>query len=329
MKKLIILSFMIILTLLVGCSNTDSDNRELEEISIMLDWYPNAVHSAIYMAEEKGYFEEEGLKVKVEMPADTNDPLKLAATGKVDLAISYQTQLLMSRAEDIPVVSIASLVRHSLDGIMYLKDNGIESPKDLVGKNVGYPSSSVSEAVLKTMVEHDGGDASEVKLTDVGWDLMPSLATKNVDALVGAYVNHELVLLEKEGYDVDMFPLTEYGVPDNYELILVTGEDTFEKKEEAFTKFWRALTKGQEDVQNNPAEGLEVLFNNENESFPLDQDVETESLNVLLPLMDDGTLPFGYQEEDVWQDVANWLYDTGVLKEKVDPSSAFMNIVSK
>ncbi|WP_019156674.1 ABC transporter substrate-binding protein [Robertmurraya massiliosenegalensis] len=327
MKKYIIASFIVLMSL-VGCSNSQSDGG-LEEISIMLDWYPNAVHSAIYMAEEKGYFADEGLKVKVEMPADTNDPLKLAATGKVDLAISYQTQLLMSRAEDIPVVSIAAFVRHSLDGIMYLKDSNIQSPKDLVGKNVGYPSSSVSEAILKTMVEHDGGDASEVKLTDVGWDLMPSLATKNVDALVGAYVNHELVLLEKEGYDVDMFPLTEYGVPENYELILVTGESTLEKKEDAFSKFWKALAKGQEDVQHNPSEGLEVLFNNENESFPLDREVETESLNILLPLMDDGTVPFGYQEDDVWQEVANWLYETGVLKEKVDPSHAFTNIVSE
>ncbi|GIN61863.1 ABC transporter substrate-binding protein [Robertmurraya siralis] len=328
MKKRIMFSFIFILTILIGCSNTKSTSNDLEEISIMLDWYPNAVHSAIYMAEEKGYFEEEGLKVKVEMPADTNDPLKLAATGKVDLAISYQTQLLMSRAEDIPVVSIAALVRHSLDGIMYLKDNGIESPKDLVGKNVGYPSSSVSEAILKTMVEHDGGDANDVKLTDVGWDLMPSLATKNVDALVGAYVNHELVLLEKEGYDVDMFPLTDYGVPDNYELILVTGEDTLEKKEEVLLKFWQALTKGQEDVKNNPEEGLEVLFNNENDSFPLDRDVETESLNVLLPLMDDPSHPFGYQEEKVWKDVAAWLHQTGILKEEVDAKSAFKNIIS-
>lgn len=326
MKKLLWLCMLILVV--AGCSNKQSENTK-EELTIMLDWYPNAVHSALYSAQEKGYFDEEGLDVKIEMPADTNDPLKLAATGKVDLAISYQTQLLLSRGEDIPVVSIGAFVRHSLDGIMYKKGNGIESPKDLVGKNVGYPSSSVSEAILNTMVKHDGGDSEQVKLTDVGWDLMPSLATDKVDALVGAYVNHELILLKKEGYDVDMFPLSEYGVPENYELVVVTGEKTLDKKEESIKKFWSALSKAQDDVKADPEAALDVLFAHENESFPLERDVETESLNTLLPLMEDAAVPFGYQEKKVWQDVADWLYDSKVLKEEVDVKEAFKNIVTK
>lgn len=326
MKKLLWLCMLILVV--AGCSNKQVEN-EKEELTIMLDWYPNAVHSALYTAQEKGYFDEEGLDVKIEMPADTNDPLKLAATGKVDLAISYQTQLLLSRGEDIPVVSIGAFVRHSLDGIMYKKGTGIESPKDLVGKNVGYPSSSVSEAILNTMVKHDGGDSEQVKLTDVGWDLMPSLATDKVDALVGAYVNHELVLLKKEGYDVGMFPLSEYGVPDNYELVVVTGEKTLDKKEESIKKFWNALSKAQADVKAEPDAALDVLFSNENESFPLDRDVEIESLKTLLPLMEDASVPFGYQEEKAWQDVADWLYDNKVLKEKVEVKEAFKNIVTK
>ncbi|TKC19165.1 ABC transporter substrate-binding protein [Robertmurraya kyonggiensis] len=325
MKKLLWLCMLILVV--AGCSKEQTNEKE--ELTIMLDWYPNAVHSALYTAQEKGYFDEEGLDVKIEMPADTNDPLKLAATGKVDLAISYQTQLLLSRGEDIPVVSIGAFVRHSLDGIMYKKGNGIESPKDLVGKNVGYPSSSVSEAILNTMVKHDGGDPEQVKLTDVGWDLMPSLATDKVDALVGAYVNHELVLLKKEGYDVDMFPLSEYGVPENYELIIVTGEKTLEKKEESIKKFWSALSKAQADVKADPESALDVLFSHENESFPLERDVETESLTTLLPLMVDDAVPFGYQEEKVWQDVADWLYDSKVLQEEVDVKEAYKNIVTK
>ncbi|QED47817.1 ABC transporter substrate-binding protein [Cytobacillus dafuensis] len=331
MNRLLI---VVIAIMLVGCSgktesNKDENKKELEDISIMLDWYPNAVHSAIYVAKEKGYFEDEGLNVKIEMPADTNDPLKLAATGKVDLAISYQNQLLVSRAEDIPVVSIATLVRHSLDAIMYKEESGIKSPKDLEGKKVGYPSASVSEAVVASMVKNDGGDMSKVKMTDVGWDLMPSLATDNVDALIGAYINHEQVLLKKEGYNIETLSLSDYGVPDNYELVLVTGEKTLAKKKESFEKFWRAVTKGHETVKKDPAAGLQILLDHENESFPLDKEVEEESLQVLLPLMEDPKIPFGYQEEAVWQDVADWLYDSKVIQEKVDPKDAFINIVSK
>lgn len=333
MKKTLLTTLITvsIISMLVGCSNNSNENKKkgLEDISIMLDWYPNAVHSAIYVAQEKGYFEDAGLNVKIEMPADTNDPLKLAATGKVDLAISYQSQLLLSRSENIPVVSVAALVRHSLDGIMYKKESGIQSPKDLEGKNIGYPSTSISEAIVASMVENDGGDINKVKMTDVGWDLMPSLATDQVDAVVGAYINHEQVLLEKEGYDIDLLSLTDYGIPDNYELVLVTGEKTLKKKRESIKQFWQAVSKAQEDVKKDPASGLQVLLDHENDSFPLDAEVEKESLQILLPLMDDDTVPFGYQEKAKWHDTAEWLFQKGVIKEKVDSNQAFVNIVSE
>lgn len=320
--------------MLVGCSkNAKSSNSngesKLEDISIMLDWYPNAVHSAIYVAQENGFFAEEGLKVDIEMPADTNDPLKLAATGKVDLAISYQTEVLVAKAEDIPIVSVATLVRHSLDGLMYKQASGITRPKDLEGKLVGYPSSSVSEAIIATMVEKDGGDISKVTFADVGWDLMPALSTDRVDAIIGAYINHELVLLNKEGYDVKVTDPSEYGVPDTYELIVVTGEKTLEKRQAAIERFWRAVTKGQEIVKKNPEEGLQVLLDHENDSFPLDKKAEIESLHILLPLMDESDLPFGFQEEASWKSVADWLYEMNIITEQEDTDELVKNIVPK
>ncbi|MBP2239813.1 putative hydroxymethylpyrimidine transport system substrate-binding protein [Cytobacillus eiseniae] len=331
MKRIWFIVLLVTMFLTACTENTTKNNadKKLEDISIMLDWYPNAVHSAIYVAKERGYFTDEGLNVHIEMPADTNDPLKLAATGKVDLAISYQTQLLVSRAEGIPVVSIAALVRHSLDAIMFKKESGIDSPKDLEGKNIGYPSASVNEAVVSTMVKNDGGDMSKVKLTDVGWDLMSSLATDHVDALTGAYINHELVLLQKDGFDMDTLKLTDFGVPDNYELVVITGEKTLAEKKTSLEKFWRALTKAQEDVNKDPKASLKILLDHEIDSFPLDKDVETESLQVLLPLMKESNIPFGYQEEDVWNEVATWLYESKVLKEKINPKDAFINIISK
>lgn len=328
------LFILIAITLLTGCTETsskesDAAKEELEDITIMLDWYPNAVHTALYVAEKKGYFKEEGLNVKIEMPADTNDPLKLAATGKVDLAISYLTEAVVAKSEGIPIVSIASLVRHSLDGIMYKEESGMTSPKDLEGKVVGYPSSSVSETFVSTMVENAGGDMSKVKLVDVGWDLMPALSTDNVDAIAGAYINHELVLLNEEGYNVDIFDPAEYGVPETYELILVTGEDTLNEREEAFKKFWNAVRKAHDEVKKDPEAGLQVLLDHENDSFPLDEAIELESLQILLPLMEDTTLPFGYQEEEMWENVVKWLYDSEIIAEKITPNDIVKNIVSK
>lgn len=325
---------VMVAVVLAGCTGTneksnESEEKKTEEMSIMLDWYPNAVHSAIYVAQEKGYFKEEGLNVKIEMPADTNDPLKLAATGKVDLALTYQTQVAMSRAEGIPVVSVAAFVRHPLDVVMFKKETGIKTPKDLEGKTVGYPSTILSEALVETMVKNAGGDFNKVKMTDVGWDLMPAIATENVDAIIGGYINHEYVLLKKEGYNMEAMKIQDYGVPDNYELVLVAGEKTLAKKKDSIEKFWSAVAKGQEDVKKDPEAGLQVLLDHENDSFPLDKEVEIESLATLLPLMENEGVPFGYQDEEKWMDVANWLYETGVIKEKIDPNEAFVNIVSK
>lgn len=329
----ILVGLLLLVIMLVGCSNDKSSQKngqsELEKISIMLDWYPNAVHSALYVAKEKGYFEEQGLDIEIQMPADTNDPLKLAATEKVDLAISYQSQVVQSRAEGIPVVSVAAYVRHSLDSIMMKKEAGINSPKDLEGKSVGYPSTVITEAVIKTMVEHDGGDFSKVKMIDVGWDLIPAVATNKVDAIGGGYINHELVLLNKEGYEMEALRLNDYGVPDNYELVIVAGEKTFNKKKASIEKFWQAVTKGQQFVKENSEAGLQILLANENADSILDAEVEIESLKILLPLMEDEGVPFGYQEEESWQNVTNWLYETGVIDTKVEPQQFVQNIVSK
>lgn len=327
-NRLFQIVIMTLLILLVGCSQTEKDEK-LEDLTIMLDWYPNAVHAGIYYAKEEGLFEDEGLNVTIEMPAETNDPLKLAAIGKVDLAISYQTQVALSRSEDIPVVSLAALVRHSLDGIMYKKESEISSPKDLEDKTVGYSSSEISRAVVETMVETDGGDSGKVKMMDVGWDLMPAIGTDNVDAITSAYRNHELVILKKEGHDIEMIDPSDYGVPESYELIIVTGEETLKEKKPLFEKFWRALEKGHKAVKEDPEAGLQVLLDHENEVFPLDKEIEAESLEILLPLMDSENLPFGYQEEKSWIEVIDWLVEKEVIEEKYDAKEAFENIMSE
>src|SRR5689334_4518404 len=114
MKKSAIIMISLLLFILSACGKNDQsatkkstsgNDQKLEKVSLMLDWYPNAVHSFLYAAEEKGYFKEQGLDVDIQMPADTNDPLKLVAANQVDMALSYQPQVLVARGEDIPVKS--------------------------------------------------------------------------------------------------------------------------------------------------------------------------------------------------------------------------------
>ena len=145
------------LLLAVGKDTAEKDNnqaaesgeKELKEVSIMLDWYPNAVHSYLYVAEEKGYFAEEGVKVDIQFPANPTDPLTLAAAGKITLGLYYQPEVIAARAnEKLPVKTVASIVRSPLNHVLVPEDSAVQSPKDLEGKKVGYPGTPLNEAIL-------------------------------------------------------------------------------------------------------------------------------------------------------------------------------------
>ncbi|MFB5197535.1 ABC transporter substrate-binding protein [Neobacillus sp. KR4-4] len=330
MKKSFLILVSLLLLILSACGKetaekSGSSKDKLQKVSLMLDWYPNAVHSFLFVAEEKGYFKEQGLDVDIQMPADTNDPLKLVAANQIDMAMSYQPQVLVARSEDIPVQSFGAIVRHPLNQLMVPADGPVQSPKDLAGKTIGYPSIPLDEAIVGTMVKADGGDDKKVKMVDVGWDLIPAMATKKTDALIGGYINHEKLLLEKEGHPMRTLNPADYGVPDYYELVLVASEKGLKDKPEVFKKFMAAITKGQKYVQDHPEDGLTTLMNHEDKTSPLEKDVETKSLEILLPLMDAKEKPFGYQDPQTWEKTAQWLKDNKVIKETVKAEDAFVN----
>ncbi|MBP1932742.1 ABC transporter substrate-binding protein [Ammoniphilus resinae] len=329
-KKLIL---VVCLLLLTACSTSNQDSaaledsgqgKELNRVSLMLDWYPNAVHSFLYAGLEKGYYEEQGVDLEIKMPADTNDPLKLVASGQVDLALSYQPQVVMARAQQIPVVSYAAVVRHPLNMLMVPEDSDISSPKDLSGKTVGYPAIPMNEAMIQTMVGKDGGDPQQVTLVDVGWDLMPAISTNKVDAISGGFINHEKVLLEKQGFPVKVFHPVDYGVPDYYELVLVTSEEFAKENPELLNAFWEASKKGFEFVKESPSEGLDILFKRQEQSFPLERDVEEKSLEILLPLMSSGKESFGSQTEQSWEDTIQWMLETKLIEQKIEAKDSYV-----
>lgn len=195
--------------------------QEAEKISIALDWYPNANHAGLFLAQERGYFEDAGLDVELYTPSDPTVVLQTVGAGRDDFGISYQTDVLLARGEAVPVVSVAALVQHPLMGVMALESSGIARPADLAGKTVGYPGIPSQEAFLRTMLESDGASMDDVELINVDFNLVPAVISEQVDAVMGAYWTHETILAEQEGYPVTMLRVEEWGVPDYYELVLM------------------------------------------------------------------------------------------------------------
>ncbi|ADU32455.1 ABC transporter substrate-binding protein [Evansella cellulosilytica] len=326
MKKLLIALFCsVCIFTITACG---SDNDELTEIDIMLDWYPNAVHSYLYVAQENGYFEEEGLNVNIQFPANPTDPINLAAAGQITLGITYQPDVVTARAnQDVPVKAISAIVRSPLNHTIFLEDSDIQTPRDLEGKQVGYPGIPLNEALIKTMVENDGGSYENVQLVDVGFELGSSVVSGQVDAVTGAYINHEVPVLRYQGNETRYFNPVDYGVPSFYELVFVTNDQTWEEEQETIKAFWRAATKGYEFTVTNPDEALAVLFSNEDEAnFPLIEEVEEESLHILLPKMQSSN-GFGSQDSASWQETIDWMLEFGLIDEAPSIDDIFVNIV--
>lgn len=306
-----------------GTENTESaegeETGELEDFDIVLDWYPNAVHSFIYVAMEKGYYAEEGLNVNVRFPANTNDAITLTAAGQADAGLYYQTNTVSTAAnQDIPVKVIGTVVQHPLNIVMSMKESEINGAADLKGKVIGYPGTPDNEVFVKAMMENSGLSYEDVTMQDVGFDLNTALITGNVDAVIGGYINHEYPTLIQEEYDVTYFDITAEGIPDYEELVLVTGEKQLEEESDKLAAFIRASKKGFEDVKNDPEGSLEILLKNQDEAnYPLDAEIEKASMDILLPLMYSDTQDFLDVDEQSWTDTINWLNGQGLLNKEI------------
>ena len=214
--------------------------QDLTRVTLALDWYPNANHAGLFLAQERGYFAEAGLEVELYTPSDPTVVLQTVGAGRDDYGISYQTDVLLARAEEVPVVSIAALVQHPLMGVMSLESSGINRPADLVDKTVGYPGIPSQQAFLSTMMASDGASIDDLELINVDFNLVPAVISGQTDAVMGAYWTHETILAEQEGYPVSMMRVEEWGVPDYYELVLVTSEERCASRSRIRSKRWSA-----------------------------------------------------------------------------------------
>lgn len=338
MKKKILAALMSGTMLLSGCAGSSDHTQEpaaggeadaqLRKLTVVLDWYPNALHAFLYQAEQAGYFAEEGLTVDIQPPAGVNDAMSMVAAGKADIGLYYQQDLIQARAEqNVPIKSIAAVVQAPLNIILSLKDKNITKPEDLVGKTVGYAGTELSEALVHSIMQNSGADPESVKLVDVGFDLMASMTTGNVDATIGCLVNHEVPQMEKEGFAVNYFFPDDFGVPQYYEGVFLANDSLIAEEPEVLAGFLRACGKGFADFQSHTDEVLQVLLDHQDKAnFALDPDVEKQSCETLLPLMETADAPFLSQSETCWQENIDWMYAEGLITTKPQVSDVMATI---
>ena len=305
-----------------------ADSGKLKEMNVVLDWYPNALHAFLYTVIERGYFADEGLDVKIRFPANENDALALVAAGKAEIGLYYQQDIIQAVAnQNVHIKSIGAVVQSPLNVILSLADKNITSPKDLVGKRVGFAGTALSESLVWAMMKANGQNPDSVDLVNVGFELMSSMTTDQVDATIGCLVNHEVPQLEEEGFDVNYFLVNEYGIPNYYEAVFLANDEMIENEPEVLAGFLRACDKGFDDFQADPDACLQILLNNQNEeNFPLSPTVEKKSCETLIPLMETEDAPFLSQTEQTWQENIDWMFENGLIDKKIPVSDVVADV---
>ncbi|MCA9876685.1 MAG: ABC transporter substrate-binding protein [Thermomicrobiales bacterium] len=301
-----------------------AQDASLDTFTVPLDWYPNANHAGLFLAQERGYYADEGLNPEFYTPSDPTTVLQTVGAGRDAFGISYQTDLLLARAAGVPVASILALTQRPLQGIMVLAESGIARPADLAGKTVGYPGIPSQEAFLATMLASDGASLDDVELVNIGFDLVPGLVSGRVDASLGAFWTHEPILAAQEGFATDMLKVDDWGVPPYYELILVANEADLTDRQERIAGFLRATRRGYLDAIADPAAALAAL---QAASPEIDVAVETEGLQLLIPVWTDADGQFGTQTARQWHDYAAWMRENALIPADLDSAAAWREVL--
>ncbi len=228
-----------------------------DEMTVLLDWFVNPDHGPIIVAQEKGYFADQGLDVEIIAPADPSDPPKLVAAGQAELAISYQPQLHLQVAEGLPLKRVGTLVATPLNCLLVLEDGPTKEIGDLKGAKIGYSVAGVEEALLSAILGKHGLSVDDVELVNVNWSLSPSLMSGQVDAVLGAYRNFELNQMEIENVPGKCFYIEEEGVPTYDELIYVANKDSMDT--DKIRRFLRATELATQYIVNHPEESWTVF----------------------------------------------------------------------
>jgi len=278
-----------------------------DKLTVVLDWFVNPDHATLIIAQEKGFFANAGLEVELIAPADPNDPPKLVAAGKADLAVGYQPQLHVQVAEGLPLVRIATIVATPLNSLVVLEDGPVRSIADLKGRKVGFSVGGFEDALLGAMLAKHGLSLDDVTLVNVNFSLSPSIISGQVDAVIGAFRNFELNQMDIVGKPGRAFFPEEEGVPSYDELIVVANSATL--ADSRLRRFVDVLERAAQYLVNHPDAGWDLFV----EAHPsLDDELNRRAWRDTLPRF---ALHPGALDRGRYERMAAFLEERGMIAE--------------
>lgn len=328
MRRFTVLLLIAVLAL-VGCqsqnksteSKSSSTGKGLKKVSVVLDWTPNTNHTGLYVAKEKGFFEEQGLDVEIITPGDAGAE-QLVASGKAEFGISIQENITQARTQGVPIVSLAAIIQHNTSGFASPASLNIKTPKDFEGKTYGGWGSPAEQAVIQTLMIADNADFKKLNIVNAGTTDFFTMHNQGIDF---AWIFYGWTGIEAKlrGEQLNMIYLTDYSEKlDYYTPVLATSEKMIDQNPETVKAFVAAVAKGYQFAIENPKEAAEIL----SKAVPeLDGELVLESQKWLSTKYQDDAPRWGEQKLEVWKNYADWMSEHGLLEGKFDPEKAFTN----
>jgi len=223
---------------LAACGREDDG----EQVTLALDFQPNAAHAGIYAALGDDLDSRRELDLRVRVPSASTDSLKLLAAGRADVSVVDIHDLGLAREEGSDLVGVGALVQRPLAAVI-ARRGPVRRPRDLEGRRVGVTGLPSDDAVLRAVVEDDGGDFDRVERVTIGFSAVPSLVSRRVDAVV-SFWNAEGVALREQGVPTREFRVDDHGAPSYPELVLVTERETLRERRELVDALLATVASG-------------------------------------------------------------------------------------
>ena len=232
-------------------------------LKVELDWVPNPDHVGLYYAQNKGIFARNNLTVNFLTPSNAADPIKLVGLNKVDLAISYESEMFYGQQENLPVTAVATVIPVPLNSLIVTPKDHVTSLSQMAGKKVGITGIPSDGAIYTTMLKAGGLTPSQVTSVTVGFNLVPSILSGKVDGIIGGYRNVEAIQIAQEmGQKPAVFPASALGVPSYAELVLVANRNRLASDKayaDAVRRFVKSLVAGTNGALKDPSGTTQIM----------------------------------------------------------------------
>ncbi len=297
-----------------------ANNSNLQRVTVTLDWTPNTNHTGLYVAHELGYFKAAGLEVSIVQPGQ-NVTDQVVATGDSEFGVSYQENVIMARAQGIPLVSIAAVIADNTSGFASLKSANITKVSDFAGKRYGSWDSPIELDILRSVMENAQANFSSVRVISGIYDFFSTIG-RDVD-FAWIFYGWDGVAAELRGIDINFIPLKDLHPALNYYTpVIIANESIIKDDPELVAKFMSAVSKGYEHAIQNPDQAAEILLKHAPE---LDRDLVIQSQRYLSNHFQSDSHKWGFQKPEVWQRFAGWMHDQRLTDLRIDTEKAFTN----